>query len=265
MGLENFSPFLITLSAVSAVVFFYMSAWFVIGLLEKRNDVADIAWGIGFVLASVVPLVIFGIKFDRALLVTLLVMFWGFRISSHIYKRNVGKKEDKRYAVWREEWGRWFYIRSFLQVFMLQGTLLIMVVSPVLIINTFRGGEITFFDYLGLAVWALGFFFEVVGDSQLKKFLSDPINWGEIMNKGLWQYTRHPNYFGEVTLWVGIFIIGLSVPYGILGILGPITIATLILKVSGIPLLEKSFVGRPDFEKYKKETNAFFPWFKKNQ
>ncbi len=264
MGLENFSPFLITLSVVGTAIFFYMSLWFVIALLEKRNDVADIAWGIGFVLVSVITLVMWGLKFDRAFLVTFLVMLWGFRISLHIYKRNIGKKEDKRYATWREEWGRFFYIRSFLQVFMLQGLLLVMVVFPVLLINTFRGGGATFFDYLGFFVWALGFFFEVVGDYQLKKFLTDPKNRGEIMNKGLWRYTRHPNYFGEVTLWVGIFIIGLSVPYGFLGIIGPLTIATLILKVSGIPLLEKGFVGRPDFEKYKKETNAFFPWFKKS-
>lgn len=264
MELENFSFFFVTLFSVASVIFFYMSLWFLVAVLEKKNDVADIAWGLGFILASVVPLVTFGLKFDRALLVTFLVVLWGVRISFHIYKRNKNKKEDKRYALWREEWGEWFYIRSFLQVFMLQGVLMILVVSPVLITNTFRGGPLNFLDFLGLSIWALGFFFEVVGDYQLKKFIRNPTNRGEIMKTGLWAYTRHPNYFGEVTLWVGIFIIGLSAPFGILGIVGPVTIAVLILKVSGIPLLEKSFVGRPDFEKYKKETNAFFPWFKKD-
>lgn len=248
---------------VSVTIFIYMSGWFVVALLRKRNDVADIAWGLGFIVASLVPFLYYGAAIDRGLLVTTLVAIWGARLALHIYNRNKNKPEDKRYAEWRASWGKWFYVRSYLQVFILQGVLLVLVVSPVLIINTYRGGALTFFDIIGLLMWVKGFYFEAVGDRQLKIFISNPENKGKIMDQGLWKYTRHPNYFGEVLQWWGIFVIGLSVPYGVWGIIGPLTITTLILKVSGIPLLEKSFEGKPGFDEYKRKTRAFIPWFPK--
>jgi steroid 5-alpha reductase family enzyme len=110
-----------------------------------------------------------------------------------------------------------------------------------------------------VCVWVIGFFFESVGDAQLSRFIKDPANKGKLMQSGLWKYTRHPNYFGEVTQWWGLWIIALSVSYGWLGIIGPLTITTLILKVSGIPLLEKSMEGNPEFQEYKKRTSVFFP------
>ena len=247
---------------VGLVVLFYMTVCFALALIFKRNDIADIAWGFGFI---VVAVLVFSFlpQLDRGFWVTLMVAIWGSRLSYHILKRNIKKPEDARYATWRNEWGRWFIIRSYIQIFLLQGLLLILIVSPVIIINTFRGGSITPFDIVGGLVWIIGFAFESTGDRQLKDFIKNPENKGKLMNKGLWNYTRHPNYFGEVTQWWGLWIIALSVPYGFFGIIGPLTISFLILKVSGIPMLEKSFAGRPDFEEYKKKTNAFFPWFPK--
>ena len=119
-------------------------------------------------------------------------------------------------------------------------------------------------DIVGVLVWLVGFYFEAVGDAQLARFIKDPANKGKLMQSGLWAYTRHPNYFGEVTQWWGIWIIALSVSGGWLGIIGPITITFLILKVSGIPMLEKKMAENPEFTEYKKQTSMVIPWFKKS-
>lgn len=245
--------------AVVATVFVYMTVWFFVALFLKRNDVADIAWGLGFIVASCVPLVLYGFDFDRSVLVTLLVVIWGSRLSYHIFKRNIHKGEDARYLAWRNAWGKWFIPRSYLQIFMLQGLLLVLIVSPVLIVNTYRGDALSFFDILGTLVWILGFYFESMGDAELKIFLSNPENKGKILNTGLWKYTRHPNYFGEVTQWWGLWIVALSVPHGFWAIVGPLTITFLILKVSGVPILEKSMATNPLFDEYRKKTSVFFP------
>lgn len=246
---------------VTLIVALYMTIWFIISILRKRNDVADTAWGIGFFIASCVPLFIYSIQSIQQIIVTILVLIWGSRLSIHIHLRNKNKDEDHRYLAWRQTW-KWFYVRSFFQIYILQGILLILVVSPVLFINTYAVSELSTYTYIGIIVWIIGFFFESVGDAQLKKFIQNVDNKGKIMNQGLWAYTRHPNYFGEVTQWWGIFIIALSVPFGIYSIIGPLTITTLILYVSGIPMLEKSFIGRPGWNEYVAKTSKFIPWFR---
>jgi steroid 5-alpha reductase family enzyme len=241
-----------------------MSLWFVVSLIKKRNDVADVAWGLGFVIMAWASYFLSNNSGTRGLLVNILVSVWGLRLAWHIYSRNKGKKEDYRYFAWREEWGKWFYLRSYLQVYLFQGLLLFLIVLPVLIINKNSETVFGFLDFLGVAVWLFGFFFEAVGDMQLKNFIKNKENKGKIMESGLWSYTRHPNYFGEVTQWWGIWILALSTPNGLLGIVGPITITFLILKVSGIPLLEKKMSENPEFEDYKKRVSMFFPLPPKN-
>jgi len=237
----------------------YMSSWFIASLIRKRNDVADIAWGLGFVLLAWISYFISNDSGMRGLLAGTLVSIWGLRLARHIYTRNKDKKEDYRYLSWRKEWGKWFYLRSYAQVYLLQGALLFIIVLPVLLINKRAGQAPGFLDIVGVLVWLIGFFFESVGDAQLTKFIKNPLNKGRIMQGGLWKYTRHPNYFGEVTQWWGIWLIALSVQNGWLGIIGPITITVLILFVSGVPLLEKKYKGRTDFEEYKKRTSVFIP------
>ncbi|MBP6889818.1 MAG: DUF1295 domain-containing protein [Candidatus Moranbacteria bacterium] len=251
-------------TALALVLFVYVTFWFIISILKKRNDVADVAWGLGFVLLSWVSLLIADSVSFRGLLVCVLVSMWGLRLAWHIYTRNKGKGEDYRYLAWRQEWGVWFYFRSYAQVYLLQGALLFLVVSPILLINK-GAGEIPFDtrDLLGVAIWIIGFTFEVVGDAQLARFIKNPANKGKLMQSGLWAYTRHPNYFGEVTQWWGLWLVALSVPYGFWGIIGPITITILLLKVSGIPLLEKKMVEHPEFVDYKKRVSIFFPMFPK--
>lgn len=241
------------------VLFLYMTGWFCISLIKKRNDVADIAWGIGFILISWASFILSETFSLPGLAVTLLVTIWGTRLSWHIYKRNVGKPEDYRYQIWREQWGTWFYLRSYLQVFLLQGLFLGIIVSPVVFVNHYASGTFTLFDAVGFIIWVVGFIFESVSDAQLSRFIKNAANKGSIMKDGLWKYSRHPNYFGEVLQWWGLWFYALSVPFGWVTIIGPLTITFLILKVSGIPLLEKKMEMNPLFEEYKKKTSIFFP------
>lgn len=247
------------------VLFVYMNFWFTVSLIKKRNDVADVAWGLGFVLMAWSSFFLSGNFGARGLLVGILVSIWGLRLAWHIHARNKGKSEDYRYLAWRKEWGRWFYPRSYLQVYLLQGLFLFLISLPVLGINKALGAPLGVLDLIGVAVWIIGFYFEAVGDAQLSKFIKDPANKGRLMQGGLWAYSRHPNYFGEVTQWWGIWLIALSVPNTLISILGPITITFLILKVSGIPMLEKKMAENPEFAEYSRRVSVFIPMPRKQQ
>lgn len=248
------------LSAALALAL-YMHVWFLVAVFAKRNDVADIAWGMGFVLMSWIAFVSSDYS-TRSLLVNTLVTVWGVRLSWHIARRNLKKPEDERYAAWRRDW-KYFYLRSYVQVFLLQGLLLYLILLPVLFIHASVTTPLHLLDLLGTVVWTIGFLFESIGDCQLRTFLLDPANRGKIMDRGLWKYSRHPNYFGEVVQWWGIVLFAVSLPGGLFTIISPLLITFLILFVSGVPLLEKKYAGRPDFEAYKKRTSMFVPWFQK--
>lgn len=250
-----------TLGFTALIVFLYMCGFFVASLLLKDNSIVDVAWGGGFILVAVTTFLQYVDFHPRQLLVLVLVTAWGVRLAAHIHARNRGQGEDFRYRKWREEWGDSFLLRSFLQVYMLQGAVLIVVATPIWVVNHNPGGGLGGLDLLGVLIWTLGFGFEAVGDWQLLHFMRDPANAGKIMKSGLWQYTRHPNYFGECTLWWGVFLIALGAPYGWLALVSPLTIAFLLLKVSGIPMLEARWEDNPEFEAYKRRTNALIPWF----
>lgn len=252
---------LIALAALT--VFIYMSLAFVLALARKNNGIVDVAWGLGFILVSFAVFTIHGHGRPRQWLALALVCLWGGRLALHIFRRNRGKEEDFRYAAWRRQWGNYFVIRSFGQIFMLQGLLLLLVIMPVLLIVGQEQPSINPLDGLGVLVWLSGFLFETIGDRQLAAFIKDPANRGKLMTGGLWRFTRHPNYFGEAILWWGMAILALSAPRGFLGLIGPTVITFLLLFVSGVPLLEKKYRGRPDFEAYKRKTPIFFPWFPK--
>jgi steroid 5-alpha reductase family enzyme len=246
-------------------VFLYMSFIFILAWIKKDNSIVDIAWGIGFILVAILTFFLETEFVTRHVLVTVLIFIWGTRLATHIALRNRGRGEDFRYAQWRKEWGKWFFIRSFFQIFMLQGFLLLIIAYPVMLINHSKETGIVFLDILGLVIWLEGFFFEAVGDYQLLRFKRKAENKGKIMTQGLWRYTRHPNYFGETAMWWGIFLIALSVRSGWTAIVSPLLITFLLLKVSGIKMLEKKYVDNKEFEEYAKRTSAFFPWFHKKR
>lgn len=240
----------------------YMFGWFLLSLALKRNDIADIAWGLGFIATTVFLGIQTGNWQSHSWVVMGLTSLWGIRLAGHIFSRNRKKKEDFRYQQWREEWGKWWVVRSLLQVWLLQG-LFMWLISMSAVVAFLGIGSWSWVNGLGIMVWLIGFYFESVGDWQLSQHIKNPKNKGMLMTKGLWRYTRHPNYFGEVTQWWGMWLTVVGLPWYWLAIISPLTISWLILKVSGIPMLEKKYQGRPDFEAYAKVTNAFFPWFLK--
>ncbi len=249
--------FLLALS----VLLVFMTAVFALAMYLKDNSIVDVAYGLAFTLACWAAYLSFGSGHPRQVLALALVTVWGVRLAAHIYMRKGGDGEDFRYRKWRQEWGKTFVWRSFLQIFMLQGAVVFVVALPVLLLINHPGPALGPLDLLGTLVWLFGFGFEAVGDWQLLRFKKNPANRGHIIQTGLWRFTRHPNYFGEATLWWGLFLIALSAPYGTAAILSPLLIAFLLLKVSGIPMLEAKYEGNPEFEAYKERTHAFFPWF----
>ena len=250
-----------TFLSAALIAFLYMTALYLLALRRKDNSIADVAWGPGFILVAWFTFILYGSFTLRQLTACFLVLIWGLRLSVRIYLRNSGKGEDARYRKWREEWGKSFIIRSYLQVFLLQGGILLLNITPVLFINTYATGNPGLMDLLGVFLWMMGFCFESLADWQLDRFIKNPDNRGKIMNQGLWRYSRHPNYFGEVTMWWGIYILALSVPWGWVSVIGPLTISYIILFVSGVPMTERFMEDNPAFADYKRRTSAFIPWF----
>lgn len=255
-----------------AALFIYMCTAYGVSLIRKDNGTADIAYGFGFVLVAWITYLL-GSQTIVGAIAGALVSTWATRLSVRIFLRSRGKPEDFRYRAWRDAWGKTFLWRSFLQVYMLQGILLFAIVLPVTILNTY-GSEagLGLLGLVGLLLWILGFLFETVGDAQLDSFLKNPDNKGHVMDKGLWRYTRHPNYFGEALMWWGLAVLSydtLSVtagmPLALLTFVGPALITFLLLKVSGVPLLEARFAGNPEWEAYKKRTSVFIPFLPKSQ
>lgn len=236
---------------------------FIVGTVIKNNSIVDIGWGIGFVIVAWFSTIRNGLFPLPGMLITICISIWGIRLFYHIIKRNWGKPEDFRYANWRKEWGRYAVFRAFFQVYFLQGLLLFVIALPVILVNNSYYPEINAFGLIGLFIWLVGFMFESIGDLQLKNFISKPENKGKIMKYGLWKYTRHPNYFGEASMWWGLAIIAFSSGVTYYVFASPITITFLLLFVSGVPLLEKSMADIPGYDEYKEATPIFFPWFPK--
>lgn len=244
------------------LVFIYMTTLFIVAQIKRDNSIVDIGWGLGFILIALYTFTHSGLNLPRHILVTLLVAVWGIRLSGHIFSRHKG--EDPRYAAWRDEWKQYFYLRSYFQIFMLQGLMMLVIASPVIAINASVVSGLTILDFIGLGLWLIGFYFEVVGDYQLQVFIDNPENKGRIMRYGLWRYTRHPNYFGEIVIWWAVWLMALNVPYGLLTIASPLTITYLLTFVSGVPMLEKHFKDNPEYQKYQRTTNALIPWWPKD-
>lgn len=254
---------ILLISAIAMLI--YMTIWFLVSIKTKRADIADIAWGIGFIYITTIAMAYNTQPGLVSWLIYSLTVLWGVRLSMHIYSRNRAKQEDSRYAKWRSSWGKLFIIRSYFQVFLLQGLLLILVALPAIFASRIASKlDVPTWLLAGLIVWAFGFYFEVVGDWQLSKFISSKKSKSSVMDSGLWKYTRHPNYFGEVSVWWGIWLIfassTASTSYKLVGLIGPVTITILILFVSGVPLLEKKYAKDPAYQKYAKRTNKFLPW-----
>ena len=237
----------------------------VLSLVLRNASVVDTFWGLGFVMVAWVTFFSAGGYAGRRFLILCLVTVWGLRLAVHIALRSRGQGEDRRYGAWRKRAGKRFWWMSLFTVFGVQGMLLWVIALGVQAGQIARSpAAFTWLDTLGALVWAVGFAFEAVADRQLTRFKADPANRGQVMDRGLWAYSRHPNYFGETLVWWGLFLVVLSTPGSAWTIVSPLTITFLLLRVSGVTLLEKTIVdSRPGYAEYQRRTSSFIPWFPK--
>jgi steroid 5-alpha reductase family enzyme len=255
--------FLEVYGIVALVILGYMAILWIVSLILQNSSIVDIFWGAGFVMANWVYFALTPEGFaTRKWLIGVLVTIWGLRLSLYILWRNWGKGEDFRYRKWREEAGGNWWWRSFFKVFLLQGVLMWIISAPLLAAQIgATPARLAILDFVAVAMWATGFFFEAVGDLQMARFKGNPANKGKVMNTGLWRYTRHPNYFGEATMWWAYYLVALAAG-GWFTIFSPILMTTLLLRVSGVALLEKSLKEtKPKYKEYVETTSAFIPWF----
>ncbi len=249
------------LATTAVVVAAAVITLWVVSLLARDASIVDIFWGFGFVLVAWTGYWVAEGADSRRLLLALLVTVWGLRLTVYLAWRNLGKGEDYRYVAMRRRWGRRFPLVSLGTVFLLQGTLMWVVSLPVQAGQTAATpSSLIWLDLLGAAFWLTGLFFETVGDAQLARFKADPANAGKIMDRGLWRYTRHPNYFGDFMVWWGLYLIALATGEAWWSIVGPIVMSVLLMRVSGVGLLERALkTRRPGYAQYVATTSAFFP------
>lgn len=248
------------LYAAAAIAAMQVLVW-IGSVIRTDASLVDRFWGPGFTLAGTVVLLYGG--GDDARRVLLFVMsLWGLRLGFHLTRRNWGDGEDKRYQKMRKYWGedRFWWI-SFFTVYVLQGVLMWLVALPLVI-----GGQsttpvgLTWLDFLGLTVWISGLVIEAVADAQLRRFVGDPSNRGQVMDRGLWSWSRHPNYFGNAVLWWGIGLVAVQTQFGWAALIGPLVMNWLLRYFSGVPILERHMARTKDgWEEYCRRTNIFVP------
>jgi steroid 5-alpha reductase family enzyme len=234
-------------------------------IIIKNVSIVDIFWGFGFVVVNTFYVFMSGELNTRKMLILTLVGFWGLRLAIYLAWRNIGKGEDFRYKEFRRNYGPkryWWF--SFFQAFLLQGVLIMIVSLPLLGINSSSSsGDLNLLDYFGIVVWLIGFTFEAGGDFQLARFKRNFANKGKVLNTGFWKYTRHPNYFGDSAVWWAYAIFSIAAG-SYWQIIGSIVMTLLIIKISGVALLEKTLNNtKPHYREYIQKTSSFFPWFPK--
>lgn len=255
------SQSLITLlfGLLTFVVLMGTSLWY--ATRKRKLTIVDTVWGLGFVAVAFVSLFVTG-RGDgmpgTQLVLFLLVLVWGVRLAVHLHLRNSKAGEDPRYQELADADGRSFEQVAARRVFIPQGISMWLVATPVMV-GMNNEGTYLLLGWLGFAVWSVGMFFETVGDFQLARFKKNPDNQGKLMDQGLWRYTRHPNYFGECCIWWGFWVFAL-VAGGAWTVFAPLLMTYMLLRVSGVTLLEKDIEERrPAYRQYIERTNAFIP------
>jgi steroid 5-alpha reductase family enzyme len=249
----------VLLAAASAIVVLMGVTW-IVSLAWKDASIVDPVWPFGFVVVAWVTRLVADGNDARQWLLVALVTLWGLRLSAYLAWRKRGAPEDHRYQAMRRHWGDDFWIISLLTVFALQGTLMWIVSLPVQLGQVRAEPGLGVLAVVGTAIWLLGFAFESVGDAQLARFKADPASKGQVMDRGLWRYTRHPNYFGDACVWWGIALVAAETGLGAIGIVGAVAMTVLLVRVSGVPMLERTMAKRrPGYADYVERTSAFIP------
>ena len=252
-------PLKLALIGFLSVHLFMVGGWLA-SLKLKDASIVDRLWGLNFVLLALIYLLCTNTLVARHYLILALVTVWGIRLFHHIHTRNRGYAEDYRYQKMRRQHGKHFWWYSFFSVFFLQGTLSWLISAPIFWIFAHTNTSLSYIDSLAFLVWCLGFYFEAVGDLQLKKFKADPKNKGQLLTQGLWSLCRHPNYFGDALQWWALFLFALGVPGGWQSCFGPLIMSIFLRYISGVTLLEKNLRhSKPDYAAYIANTPAFIP------
>ena len=239
----------------AVLIFVYMNLVFAIARARDRLDTVDVAWGLGFILVAWATALHF--YSTSSALIALLVTIWGARLANHIYRRSKGKSDDRRYQELSSKWKGNLWLRAYVSVFLLQGLMLWIISLPVMLAGQL-GTTLGALGVIGLLLWLIGFGIEAMADKQLSVFLKQKPRT-KVMQTGLWRYSRHPNYFGELLQWWSIGMIALSANYGWVGLIGPLILSVLIIFVSGIPPIEKRRMKDPEFRAYQKRTSVLVP------
>ena len=249
----------------SLMIFALVTLLWLWSVFIKNVSIVDIFWGFGFVVVNTLYVFMSGELNTRKILILTLVSIWGLRLAVYLAFRNIGKGEDFRYQEFRKNYGpKHYWWFSFFQTFLLQGALIMIVSLPLLgISSSASNGTLNVLDYVGILVWLIGFTFEAGGDFQLARFKRNIKNKGKVLDTGFWKYTRHPNYFGDTFVWWSYAMFSIAAG-GYWQIIGAIVMTLLIIKVSGVALLEKTLQEtKPKYKEYVAKTNSFFPWFPK--
>jgi steroid 5-alpha reductase family enzyme len=234
-------------------------------IIIKNVSIVDLFWGLGYVIVNAFYVFMSDELNPRKILILFLVSIWGLRLFIYLSARNIGKGEDFRYKQFRKNYGEqryWWF--SYFQTFLLQGSLILIVSLPLFAISiSTKSGELVVLDYSAIFIWLTGFIFETVGDFQLSRFKRNANNKGKVLNTGLWKYTRHPNYFGDAVVWWAFAIFSIAAG-GYWHIIGSFVMTFLLVKVSGVAMLEKTLrAKKPHYQEYIQKTSSFFPWFPK--
>ncbi len=247
----------------AGLLFLYMTIWFLLARKRRRFDTVDAAWGGGYALAAVA--IAIQVPSIRTFAIALLVTIWSSRLTRHIANRSRKAGDDPRYLAMAEKWHGNVWLRAYLSLFLTQGFLIWLISLPIVLAAGDLLAGWAWLTWLGAAIWATGFIIESKADSQLAAFLAKKTTRStktandSVFSDGLWRYSRHPNYFGELVQWWGIGVIALQVTYGWIGLAGPLLLTILIVFVSGIPPIEKRRKDNAAYQEYKKHTSPLIP------
>ena len=236
----------------------------IISIYLKDSSIVDIVWGLGFIVIAITNSLYFEINSIRQLLILIVVTIWGARLSGYLAIRNANKPEDWRYQKFRQNAGDIYWLTSYFKVFLLQGAIMCFISLPMVVIfGDNNPSSLTIIDYLGVSIFFVGLLTEGIADAQMyifKKKHSSLTTKEAVLNTGLWKYSRHPNYLGEIVLWFGIGIIGLSSEYGYLSLISPLLLTFIMIKISGVSMLESELINtKPKYNKYISKTPSLFP------
>jgi steroid 5-alpha reductase family enzyme len=249
----------VMLASALAILIVMLTTW-AVSVVIRNASIVDIVWGLGFVVVAWVARIVGEGNDARQWLLTLLTTLWGLRLAGYLAWRNAGHGEDYRYRNMRKRWGARFPLISLVTVFGLQGTLMWIVSLGVQLGQADDSPDLGVIALIGVIVYVIGLVFETVGDAQLARFKADPSSAGKVMDKGLWRYTRHPNYFGDACVWWGLSLIAAETGGGAWGLIGAGVMTYFLRRVSGVTLLERSLKKRREgYLEYIERTSPFIP------